>query len=309
MPVNTKKPAVKATEKRGAANGRLTARPNVVNAQAMVLKKVATTPRAKPNPALNSGSSRSIEQAPDSELGQPIKWRAEESTWVELRADRYKRAWVLAALSIGARPLKNISKLLKDAGRTEELQAFLAAKSAAKNNLTSANDHTRLQYVTDADNDGRLRNSSAKSTERMVDVVRFVKFMDSRGIAVHERMRAIAKEIDEPQFSGNQILSSGSAAPSVEPQIASREMLAMALLMMYVKHLAVTQTAPPPKLLKGTGTSKLNLLELASAIHHFAEGRTDLITPHALHSTGASPETLRKGLASAKKYFNDTFID
>lgn len=309
MPVNTQKPAVKATEKRGAANGRLTARPKVVNSQAMVLRRVATTPRVKPNPALNSGSLRSIEQAPDSELVQPNGWRAEESTWTELRADRYKRAWVLAALSIGARPLKNISKLLKDAGRTEEFHAFLAAKSAVKNNLTSANDHTRLQYLIDADNDGRLSNSSAKVTERMVDVVRFVKFMDSRSVSVHERMRAIAMEIDEPQFSGNQTLSSGLAAPSVEPQIASREMLAMALLMMYVKQLALTQTAPPPKLLKGTGTSKLNLLELARVIHDFAEHRTDLKTPHALHSTGASPETLRKSLASAKKYFSDTFID
>ena len=44
-----------------------------------------------------------------------------------------------------------------------------------------------------------------------------------------------------------------------------------------------------------TGTSKLNLLELARVIYDFAEHRTDLITPHALHSTGSSPETLKKG--------------
>jgi hypothetical protein len=89
---------------------------------------------------------------------EPSEWEANEFAWTRLRADRFKRAWVLAALAVGARPFKDVSKRLKANGKHDEYRAYIAAKSALSNNLTSANDPGRLQYVSDAENDGRIGN-------------------------------------------------------------------------------------------------------------------------------------------------------
>ena len=305
MPVDTKKPAKKLVAKSAAAKSTSVKSTLKSNGKPQVLSKGTKILSANLKPLEALAEVPSTDAAPNPEL--PTEWEAEEFTWAKLRVDRYKRAWVLAALSVGAKPFKNLRKRLKNAGQTEKLNAYVIARSAALNNLTSTNDSTRLQYVKDAENDGRLINPAAKATERMVDVLRFVKFMDSRGLPVHDRMRAIAAEFGGGSETHNRPSDSNGMTHTTEPLAGSREMLAMALLMMYVKHLAQTKTTPPQKLLKGQGNLKLS--ELASEIHQFAEGRTDQVTANVLASTGASPETLRKGLAAAQKFFHDTFVD
>ena len=80
-------------------------------------------------------------------------WRADDADWTQLRADRYRPAWHLAALAFGLKPMEDLAMRLQAAGRTNEKKAYGDLIRTLENNLTRVDDSNRLQYVHDEAND------------------------------------------------------------------------------------------------------------------------------------------------------------
>ena len=236
----------------------------------------------------------------------PVEWQADEADWAGLRTDRYKRAWRLAALSLGLKPVAGIRRLLVSIGRLQERDDYVALKATITNNLTSDEDPDRLTFVKNAENDGRRLKPETRSTERVLDVVVFTEFARRRGIEVHPRMTEIALEITGSREAKDHRID---RQVEVEPQSigdsgSTRESLTIGLLMMYLRSLAKSGKAPPLSLLKGVNDD-INAQALAAAIQEFVTERVDRDGRAAMLASGASLTTLRKTLGTARRYFDN----
>ena len=115
MSINTKKPAKKMVAKSATAKSTSAKSTLKSNGKPQVLNKGTKKLSANLKHVEALAEVPSTEAVPNPEL--PTEWEAEEFTWTKLRVDRYKRAWVLAALSVGAKPFKDLRKRLKNAGQ------------------------------------------------------------------------------------------------------------------------------------------------------------------------------------------------
>ena len=84
-----------------------------------------------------------------------------------------------------------------------------------------------------------------------------------------------------------------------------RASLALGLLIMYVRELALTRRAPPTSLLFGE-PKRIKISRLAALISEFAEARTDQVAQYADAGHGAKVETLRKRLSAAAGLFSNS---
>jgi hypothetical protein len=245
-----------------------------------------------------------VHSEPSRDASPMLEWQADDVDWMTLRTARYSRAWRLAALALGLKPAKDIRRRLSGLGRQAEERAYLAMKSVIANNLTSEADPDRLSFVKDAENDGRRLDPNKKSTERLLDVVVFVDFIQSRGVNVHPRMAGIVQEIAELKAANAEgsVAFDLEQAPSGEAS-SSKESLTIGLLMMYLRDLTKRRAAPPPGLLKGANDD-INAQELAATLQAFVSERIDRDGRHAMPTTGASITTLRKTLGAAKRHFD-----
>jgi hypothetical protein len=232
-----------------------------------------------------------------------VDWEASDSDWTRLRTDRYRRAWRLAALAMGLKPIKDIRRRLLAQGRREEVLRYLLLKVTITNNLTSDDDPDRLSFVKNAENDGRLNDPQVAVIERLVDVVVFVKFALRRGLDIHPRMIAIATEISEASATSKLPIRDSASELAPNDASSSRESLTIGLLMMYLRDLTKRRAAPPSGLLKGVNDD-INAQVLAATIHAFVSERVDRDGRSAMLTTGASITTLRKTLGAAKRHFD-----
>ena len=217
-----------------------------------------------------------------------------ESDWEELRNDRYRRAWNLAALAVGIRPVKGISAKLMRTGMVTEGEIYIAYKRVLRNNLTGADDQERLRYVQNSENDGRTRSPKKTPTERMVDVVEFVRFAKLRGLPINDRMVAIANAFEPPKLTLLQDHQEPLLAETKKPpKLPSSELLTVGLLAMYIRKMALKPSAPPKSLLIGS-KYRINVSELVKTLREDIEMRILPENSQAEQGANASTRRLRK---------------
>ncbi len=154
-------------------------------------------------------------------------WRARDADWTQLRADRYRPAWHLAALAFGLKPFENLEIRLQAAGRADEKKAYGDLIRTLENNLTRVDDTNRLQYVHDETDNSIANNSARRKIDRFVDVAKFVRFVDSRDIIVNERLWSIANlfvdvaQSTRPAISATSATMAGNRVPKLSQPDAS----------------------------------------------------------------------------------------
>ncbi len=164
----------------------------------------------------------SLRTAPSIEKSAPVRraiadWRADDADWTQLRADRYRPAWHLAALAFGLKPLEDLEIRLQAAGRNDEKKAYGDLIRTLENNLTRDDDTNRLQYVHDEVGDSITNDSARKKIDRFVDVAKFVRFVDSRDIIINERLWSIANLFVDVAQSTRPAISTTSATMAGNP--------------------------------------------------------------------------------------------
>lgn len=242
----------------------------------------------------------------DAEVDSDESWRAAKLNWEFLRLCRNMRAWQLCALALGLKPESDIVEQLKTANQVDKLEQYKRLRTLIKNNLTSDDDLSRLRYVRDAENDGRLLNPENGPKERVVDVVEFVRFAESRGITLPMELTAIADHHRGRAEPSSQLSPSINTVPVKDGDKPSRrDELVIGLLMSYIRDLAIKKVAPDSSVIKGSKESPLNVVQLAIAIHLFAKDRTDLEAGSSKHY-GVSVRSLRDSLGRAADRFAAT---
>ena len=186
----TKKVAIKPP---GPAKGAVP-RKRASNPTAVIKK---SPPRATALTRRGARTAVTPRTAPSSNKSNPVRhgvadWMADDTDWTQLRADRHRPAWHLAALAFGLKPLDDLATRLQAAGRTDEKKAYDGLIRTLEINLTRVNDSNRLQYVHDVDDHGNANDSARRKINQFVDVAEFVRFADSRNIIVNERLWSIA---------------------------------------------------------------------------------------------------------------------
>ena len=118
--------------------------------------------------------------------------------------------------------------------------------------------------------------------------------------------------IDNPSMSPEfRALAKAASASAVEPVVApypreSSALLALGLLTMYVRDMAIERRPPPATLLLGS-QQKLNAAALAREMQEFLAERTDRPKgSEADKVSGASSQSLRKVLSNAMSNFADS---
>ena len=144
-------------------------------------------------------------------------WRAGDADWTQLRVDRYRPAWHLAALAFGLKPLEDLEIRLQEAGRNDEKKAYGDLIRTLENNLTRVDDPNRLQYVHDDVNDSIANDSARRKIDRFVDVAKFVRFVDSRDIIINERLWYIANLFVDVAQSTRPAISTASPTMAGNP--------------------------------------------------------------------------------------------
>lgn len=144
-------------------------------------------------------------------------WRADDADWTQLRADRYRPAWHLAALAFGLKPLEDLEMRLQAKGRTDEKKAYGNLVRTLENNLTRVDHTDRLQYVRDEADDSIANDSAKRKIDRFVDVAKFVRFVDSRDIIINERLWSIANLFVDVAQSTRPAISTTSATMAGNP--------------------------------------------------------------------------------------------
>lgn len=233
------------------------------------------------------------------------KWEAEEINWKQLRDSRYFNAWRIAALALGLKPLSDIDDRLTAAGKTAEKREYTRLLNVMANNLTSENDFNRLRYVLGSDADFHAKDPAADFTDRMLDVVEFVRFADLRKIHINEKMTAIAQDFSGTISSTNVSFESGPESPVKKQRRSdSPEIVTVGLLILYLKDLVEKNTAPPKNIFhpekKWIITSRL-----AQELIPFANKRTGKKTLSSLNSSGTSVSSLSRVFDHAAEIFAD----
>ncbi|MES2717824.1 MAG: hypothetical protein V4795_18805 [Pseudomonadota bacterium] len=111
----------------------------------------------------------------------------------------------------------------------------------------------------------------------------------------------------EPQPEAVVAAASGSASFSEPmdflPPMTTRGAITIGLLLMYIRDLALGAEVLPPKDLLIGPYSRMNSSAFAEVLQTYLSQRTDL-TPKALRTASASPDTLRKSLSEGARAFD-----
>ncbi len=256
---------------------------------------------------------------------------ATDANWRRLGTDRFRRAWQLAALSLGWRPVRSLVRELRSAGLDDAATAYVGLLNTITNNLTDRDDPVRLRYELGSENDGRALDPSAAATERVVDVVRFVHFAKQRKLKIDPQMEQIAlsyERADRPESQGKAETLNADGSPTIAPadheeppqfQVPRVDppeaaptpsairsptdkttVRVLGLLAVYVAQLARTGKAPPKELIRG---SSLSASALAQVLTEYTRDRTDLKSKGAMEGAGLSETTVRKAIGVAATAF------
>lgn len=239
------------------------------------------TDHTKATPAPASELSNEIESG--SPKGQPPidweVWRARDTVSVQYG--------VLLAHNV--RPTSGALKRLRDTDRAR-------AKGIESHQYTAT-----LQMLSDDRLKPLLPPLARRQSGRMRQEVSLRKF-------AHWAVENIDNADMQPEFRA---LAGSVSAPAFDPLVArySREgsaQLALGLLAMYVRDLAIGRRPPPPRLLKGSH-QKLIAVALAREMQEFLPDRTDRPKGSEADKVGgASGESLRKVLSDAMRRFADS---
>lgn len=223
--------------------------------------------------------------------------------WVLLRQAVRVRLWKLLALTLGLKPRGQMTAALRAAGRDADVIKLAARRSVAVSNLSELPIDGGLHYEK-VENDGRAYNASKPPSERVVDVVKFVAFMQSRGFDLPDAMLQVATAVQAERAVGQAVSVQIEATPArpIRKSPDRNTELVLGLMMELVRDLAAADSKVGTGYLKGCDR-RLNVSFLSGKLSERAERRTDVDGRKAVF--GLSDENIRKVLANAASRFTD----
>ena len=198
-------------------------------------------------------------------------------------------------------PAKGVRKRLRRAGDPRGKQVDSDKRTASLSMETDP----RLMPITPPLKE--RQSDRLRQKVRLADFAAWaVEILDPTNMT--DEFRALARvsprQVDTTTVDGNPERDRHSL--QTDAKRAGQSSLALGLLAMYVRQLAMNKQAPPNTLLKGS-KPRINFSKLAKLIQEFAENRTDQKSPNAGSMSGASIVTLRRELAAAAMCFSDDF--